>query len=45
MQIGYNWQRGNQVFGIEGGEFQSLYHFTVGMPVEDTRLMTLPAYD
>ena len=24
--------------------FQSLYHFTVGGPVEDTRLMTLPPY-
>jgi SagB-type dehydrogenase family enzyme len=24
--------------------FQSLYHFTVGGPVEDPRLMTLPAY-
>ena len=26
-------------------EFQSLYHFTVGGPVEDTRLTTLPPYD
>jgi SagB-type dehydrogenase family enzyme len=26
------------------GAFQSLYHFTVGMPVEDTRLTTEPGY-
>jgi len=32
-------------FGIEAGEWQSFYHFTVGGPVEDSRLMTLPAYD
>ncbi len=24
--------------------FQSLYHFTVGVPVDDTRLTTRPAY-
>jgi SagB-type dehydrogenase family enzyme len=34
----------HEAFGIEGDEFQSLYHFTVGMPVEDTRLTTLPPY-
>ena len=27
-----------------GHAFQSLYHFTVGMPVEDTRLTTQPGY-
>jgi SagB-type dehydrogenase family enzyme len=32
-------------FGIEAREWQSFYHFTVGGPVEDSRLMTLPAYD
>jgi hypothetical protein len=26
-------------------KFQSLYHFTVGGPVEDTRLTTLPPYE
>jgi SagB-type dehydrogenase family enzyme len=31
-------------FGLQGWAFQSLYHFTVGGPVEDTRLTTLPAY-
>ena len=25
-------------------DWQSLYHFTVGGPVEDPRLTTLPAY-
>ena len=34
----------HQLFGLIGHEFQSLYHFTVGVPVEDTRLTTLPAY-
>lgn len=31
-------------FGIDGKVLQSLYHFTVGGPVEDTRLTTLPPY-
>jgi hypothetical protein len=30
--------------GIEGHTFQSLYHFTVGMPIEDRRLTTEPGY-
>ncbi|MBI4385002.1 MAG: nitroreductase family protein [Nitrospinae bacterium] len=34
----------HQILGIEGNAFQSLYHFTVGGPVEDGRLTTLPAY-
>ena len=32
-------------FGIVVREWQSFYHFTVGGPVEDGRLTTLPAYD
>ncbi len=32
------------VFGIDSTGWQSLYHFTVGGPVEDTRLTTLPGY-
>ena len=32
------------VFGITSHGWQSLYHFTVGGPVEDSRLTTLPAY-
>ncbi|MEN8149286.1 MAG: SagB/ThcOx family dehydrogenase [Planctomycetota bacterium] len=35
----------HELLGLAGEEFQSLYHFTVGIPVEDTRLTTLPAYD
>jgi SagB-type dehydrogenase family enzyme len=35
----------HKVFGIASPEWQSFYHFTVGGPVEDTRLTTLPAYD
>jgi nitroreductase len=34
----------HEVFGITSRDWQSLYHFTVGGPVEDLRLMTLPAY-
>ena len=34
----------HQVFGFSDLEFQSLYHFTVGGPVEDNRLTTLAPY-
>jgi len=34
----------HEVFGIQGQELQSLYHFTVGAPTQDDRLMTLPPY-
>ena len=34
----------HQLLGLEGTEFQSLYHFTVGMPAIDTRLEDLPPY-
>ncbi len=34
----------HQVLGLTDRSFQSLYHFTVGGPVEDPRLTTLPAY-
>jgi hypothetical protein len=34
----------HEIFGIQDQSFQSLYHFTVGGPVDDTRLTTLPAY-
>jgi SagB-type dehydrogenase family enzyme len=32
------------VLGLSDRRFQDLYHFTMGGPVEDKRLMTLPAY-
>ncbi len=34
----------HQVFGFSDLEFQSLYHFTVGGPVQDDRLTTLAPY-
>jgi hypothetical protein len=34
----------HDVFGLKNHRFQSLYNFTVGGPVEDTRLTTLPPY-
>ncbi len=34
----------HDLLGLEGIEFQSLYHFTVGEAVDDPRLETLPAY-
>ncbi len=32
------------LLGLQGNLYQDLYHFTVGGPVEDRRLATLPAY-
>ena len=34
----------HEAAGLEGLSFQSLYHFTVGAPVEDPRITTLPPY-
>lgn len=34
----------HEVLGLTGSKFQSLYHFTVGGPVVDRRIMSLPAY-
>jgi nitroreductase len=34
----------HDLLGLETRKFQSLYHFTVGQPVEDTRVATLEAY-
>jgi SagB-type dehydrogenase family enzyme len=34
----------HQLLGLETAQYQSLYHFTIGHPIEDTRLTTLPAY-
>jgi hypothetical protein len=34
----------HELLGIKDATFQSLYHFTVGGPVEDRRLATLPPY-
>ena len=35
----------HRAIGIQDTAFQSLYHFTVGGPVEDPRLTTLAPYD
>jgi SagB-type dehydrogenase family enzyme len=34
----------HELFGLKDTAYQSLYHFTVGGPVEDARLTTLPPY-
>jgi SagB-type dehydrogenase family enzyme len=34
----------HELLGFHGHAFQSLYHFTVGTPVEDSRLTTEPGY-
>jgi hypothetical protein len=34
----------HDVLGLSGHAFQSLYHFTIGIPVDDSRLTTEPGY-
>jgi SagB-type dehydrogenase family enzyme len=34
----------HKIIGLHGNDFQSIYHFTVGVPVEDSRLETDPPY-
>ncbi|MGX2031604.1 SagB/ThcOx family dehydrogenase [Methylocaldum gracile] len=34
----------HDLLGLSGRAFQSLYHFTVGFPLTDTRILTLPPY-
>ena len=34
----------HDLLGLDGDEFQDMYHFTVGGPVDDLRLTTGPAY-
>ena len=34
----------HEALGLHGHTFQSLYHFTVGMPVDDARLTSEPGY-
>jgi len=34
----------HRILGLKSTQFQDLYHLTVGGPVEDNRLSTLPAY-
>jgi len=35
----------HELLGIDDRTWQSFYHFTVGGPIEDTRLKTIPPYD
>jgi SagB-type dehydrogenase family enzyme len=35
----------HELLGLSGHEWQSLYHFSMGLPVEDTRLTSEPGYD
>jgi nitroreductase len=35
----------HEALGLAGHAFQSLYHFTIGIPVEDTRLTSEPGYE
>ena len=34
----------HELLGLKDRKYQDLYHFTIGGPVEDTRLTTLPSY-
>jgi len=34
----------HEKLGLQGKKLQALYHFTVGLPLVDSRMMTLPAY-
>ncbi|MGR8935699.1 MAG: nitroreductase family protein [Gammaproteobacteria bacterium] len=34
----------HDILGLQDKQYQSLYHFTVGKPLDDSRLQTLPAY-
>jgi hypothetical protein len=34
----------HDLLGLKDDTYQSMYHFTVGLPVEDDRLTTLPPY-
>ncbi|MGD2117357.1 MAG: SagB/ThcOx family dehydrogenase [Chromatiales bacterium] len=34
----------HEVLGLPGKSLQSVYHFTVGLPLDDARLITLPPY-
>jgi SagB-type dehydrogenase family enzyme len=34
----------HELLGFKDDKYQSLYHFTVGKPLDDTRIETLPAY-
>jgi hypothetical protein len=35
----------HDTLGLSGHAWQSLYHFSMGVPVDDPRLSTSPGYD
>jgi SagB-type dehydrogenase family enzyme len=35
----------HEVLGLQDTRYQVVYHFAIGIPVDDARLTTLPAYD
>jgi len=35
----------HELLGLSGHAWQDLYHFSIGLPIEDTRLTTDPGYD
>ena len=35
----------HEVLGLTGTLYQVVYHFALGIPVDDARLTTLPAYE
>jgi hypothetical protein len=35
----------HEMLGLTGHAWQNLYHFSMGVPVEDTRLSSAPGYD
>ncbi len=35
----------HDLLGLSGRQWQSLYHFSMGLPVEDTRLTSEPGYE
>jgi hypothetical protein len=41
---GLCWCTVHEVLGLKGNSFQSLYHFTVGIPIVDKRIQQIPAY-
>jgi SagB-type dehydrogenase family enzyme len=35
----------HEILGLKDDRYQVVYHYAIGMPLEDTRIATLPAYD
>ncbi len=35
----------HEILGLQDERYQVIYHYAIGMPLDDTRITTLPAYD